>query len=245
MKFKIEAICDIGCVRQNNEDMILIGDQLLRDDMIEYTVDPTERNFWIAVSDGMGGHRAGELASEMVLKGMSMVITKLEIGLTFEGVKECLDANIRNIHHQIDQIGLVDPAKHGLGATFTGLLIYEQKGYIINIGDSRLYRLRGGVLACLTNDHSLRNLLNDPSIPQNQLANSFGGGAKKIFFDMDETTLLIGDKILLCTDGLNGELKEPEIEDMLNADMPIAEIINKARENGGNDNISAIKISIV
>lgn len=225
--------------------MVLIGNQFIRDEAVEYTIDATARYFWIAVSDGMGGHQAGELASQTVLENMAYLSNNLPSGLDSDSLKKHLDANIRSIHQSINQMSITDPTRKGLGATFTGLLIYGEKKYIINIGDSRLYRLRGCLLACLTNDHSLRNLLNNPSIPQNHLANSFGGGSDKIFFDFDETTLLSGDIILLCTDGLNGELDDTELENLLNNGFPLSYIIDKARRNGGNDNISAVKIVVL
>ncbi|EHQ28358.1 PP2C family protein-serine/threonine phosphatase [Mucilaginibacter paludis] len=244
MNFSIEAICDIGVVRQNNEDMILIGDQVIRDDSAEYAIDAGERNFMIAVSDGMGGHQAGEVASETVLQRMKLAVSGLGNALNPEQLKTYFEVKIKETHQELNAMGEANPAYYKLGATFTSLFIYNKKAFIINIGDSRLYRLRGGLLAQLTNDHSLSDWLNNSDIPRNILANAFGGGVQQIYFDFEETNLLDGDTLLLCSDGLSGELTFDEIETMLASTDPLSVMVNRARANGGRDNISAIKIGI-
>ncbi|RKR82305.1 protein phosphatase [Mucilaginibacter gracilis] len=244
MKFAIEAICNIGAVRKSNQDMILIGNQLIRDEAVEYTIDATERNFFVAVSDGMGGHLGGEVASELVVNHMQTLAAQLPNSLSKTQLYAILNQGIKMLHEGLNAKGEANPAYYQLGATFIGLLIYNGAAYSVNIGDSRLYRLRGGILAQLSNDHSLSNLLNDANIPLNRLANAFGGGAKTIFFDFEEVNLLDNDVMLLCSDGFNNELKFEQIENMLSLNSPLADMVNQAIANGGNDNISAIKICI-
>lgn len=244
MNFSIEAICDIGVVRKNNEDMILIGDQLIRDDSAEYAIDAGERNFMIAVSDGMGGHQAGEVASETVLQRMRLAVAGLGNALNPEQLRAYFEVKIKETHQELNAMGQANSAYYNLGATFTGLLMYNKKAFLINIGDSRLYRLRGGLMAQLTTDHSLSDWLNNPAIARNILANSFGGGAHHIYFDFEETNLLDGDTLLLCSDGLSGEISFEDIESILESAQPLSAMVNRARANGGRDNISAIKINI-
>jgi PPM family protein phosphatase len=246
MKLSISAVSDIGCVRSNNEDMILVVDQLIRDSHCEKEFTTGTKNCWIAVADGMGGHNAGEIASEFVLREISSFVDTMPANLDAKDLENIITALVNNIHVRLNQLGYSEQAAKGLGTTFCGLLIYQEKVYSINIGDSRLYRYRGNCLVQLTRDHTLRNMLNDMSIPANQIANSFGGGMEKIFIDFEDHTerLFTNDLLLLCTDGLNGELTDDEIENALDLQAGCSELVNQAKEKGGRDNISCAMIKI-
>jgi PPM family protein phosphatase len=248
MRLSISAVSDIGCVRSNNEDMILVVDQLIRDSNCETEFTTGTKNCWIAVADGMGGHNAGEIASEFVLREMAAFVDTIPANMTTDELKNVITALVNNIHVQLNQLGTSQQAAKGLGTTFCGLFIYHDDVYSINIGDSRLYRYRGNCLVQLTRDHTLRNMLNDMSIPVNQIANSFGGGMEKIFLDFENHTerLFTNDLLLICTDGLNGELTDEEIENALDQHAGCNELVNQAKEKGGRDNISCaiIKINI-
>jgi len=246
MKLKVSAVSDLGCVRSNNEDMILVVDQLIRDSSGEIECTTGTRNFWIAVADGMGGHNAGEVASEFVLREMAAFVETIPANLNAEDLKNVMNALVKDIHAQLNQMGVTQQAAKGLGTTFCGLLFYQEEVYSINIGDSRLYRFRGNCLVQLTRDHTLRNMLNDMSVPVNQIANSFGGGMEKIFIDFEDHTdrLFSNDLLLLCTDGLNGELTDDEIENALEENSGCSELVNGAKEKGGRDNISCVTIKI-
>ncbi len=199
--------------------MILVVDQLIRDSNSETEFTTGIKNCWIAVADGMGGHNAGELASEFVLREMAGFVDTMPANLDVKDLENVITALVNNIHVRLNQMGTSQQGAKGLGTTFCGLLIYHDKVYSINIGDSRLYRYRGNCLVQLTRDHTLRNMLNDMSIPVNQIANSFGGGMDKIFIDFENYTdrLFSNDILLLCTDGLNGELTDEEIENALDS----------------------------
>ena len=112
---------------------------------------------------------------------------------------------------------------------------------MINIGDSRLYRFREGILSQLSRDHSLSEMTNNPDAPKNIIVNSFGAG-QKIFFDFEDisTRILDSDILLLCSDGLTGELTDEEIEPILCQPDSIDILINQAKDHGGKDNISII-----
>ena len=246
MKLKVSAVSDLGCVRSNNEDMILVVDQLIRDSSGEIECTTGTRNFWIAVADGMGGHNAGEVASEFVLREMAAFVETIPANLNAEDLKNVMNALVKDIHAQLNQMGVTQQAAKGLGTTFCGLLFYQEEVYSINIGDSRLYRFRGNCLAQLTHDHTLRNLMNDPSIPANQIANSFGGGSEKIFIDFENLTdrLFPNDIFLLCTDGLSGDLSDEEIETAIEQKVSCSELVSQAKAKGGRDNISCTMITI-
>jgi len=246
MNCKVSAVSDVGCVRTNNEDMILIVDQLIRDSNCDMTFTPGTKNAWIAVADGMGGHNAGEVASEFVLREIAAFVDTMPANLDEEDLKTVVNALVKDIHSQLNRMGTSEQAANGLGTTFCGLLFYQEGIYSVNIGDSRLYRFRGNLLAQLTHDHSLRNMMNDPSIPANQIANSFGGGSERIFMDFENLTdrLFANDLLLLCTDGLNTELNDEEIDNILEQKAGCSELVSQAKSKGGRDNISCILISL-
>jgi PPM family protein phosphatase len=246
MKCNVSAVSDVGCVRTNNEDMILIVDQLIRDSNCDMTFTPGTKNGWIAVADGMGGHNAGEVASEFVLREIAAFVDTMPANLDADDLKNVINALVRDIHLQLNRLGTSQQAAKGLGTTFCGLLFYQEQIYSVNIGDSRLYRFRGNLLAQLTHDHSLRNMMNDPSIPANQIANSFGGGSEKIFMDFENLTdrLFPNDILLLCTDGLNTELNDEEIDSALEQKASCGELVSQAKDKGGRDNISCVIIKM-
>jgi PPM family protein phosphatase len=246
MNCKVTAVSDIGCVRTNNEDMILIMDLLIRDSSCDLSFTSGTKNGWIAVADGMGGHNAGEVASEFVLREIAAFVDTMPANLDSEELNTVINALVRDIHSQLNRMGTSRQSSIGLGTTFCGLLFYQEGIYSVNIGDSRLYRFRGNLLAQLTHDHSLRNMMNDPSIPANQIANSFGGGSERIFMDFENLTerLFPNDILLLCTDGLNSELNDEEIDTALEQKSGCVDMVNLAKAKGGRDNISCVLINI-
>jgi PPM family protein phosphatase len=243
MTLNIHAISDIGCVRTNNEDMILIGNELLRDKTndYEFDFDSSEYPFMIAVADGMGGQKGGEYASEIVLNEMNKAIHSLPIDMTLSELKGTLKNNILTIHKQLIDAGLKDPEKAGMGSTFIGVLFFQNSLFMINVGDSRLYRFRDGILSQLSRDHSLSEMTNNPDAPKNIIVNSFGAG-EKIFFDFEDISsrLLDNDILLLCSDGLTGELTDEEIESILSQTNSLENLLSQAKEHGGRDNTSII-----
>jgi PPM family protein phosphatase len=258
MKLTIHAASDIGCVRTKNEDMILIGTQMFRDfegdsgdsacgsfgetlGVFEFDSEISELPFLIAIADGMGGQKAGDFASEFVLKEMSLVIRSLPLDLHSSELKNTLNNNIRSIHTRLIETGLSDSSKKGMGSTFIGVLFYGNSVFMINIGDSRLYRFRGGILTQFSRDHSLCEMTKNPHARKNIIVNSFGVGGP-IFFDFEDITprLLAHDKLLLCSDGLTNELADEEVEALLTKPDSLTNIITQTKNHGGRDNISVI-----
>jgi len=246
MKLAVAAISDIGRIRHNNEDMLAVKGEFVRDGSYTEEIEVAEKKFLIAVADGMGGHNGGELASEFVLQRMSAMAESLPPTENDESLQMLLDQHIRQVHVALNQLGKQNPGLKGLGSTFTGILFHYGRLYLIHIGDSRLYRYRRQIIALLSKDHTLRNMLNDPSIPANKIANCFGGGVDDIFFDFEALTdrLLDDDMLLLCSDGLSGELTDDEITQALTNNADCAKLVQLAKERGGNDNISLVMISV-
>jgi serine/threonine protein phosphatase PrpC len=245
MKLILSAVSDIGCVRTNNEDMVLVKDEFVRDGVFTGELETGDDPFFVAVSDGMGGHNAGELASEFVLHRMAAVASELGSDPAELRPRQ-LDGPIQEIHASLNAMGTRDPAVAGLGCTFTGVLFRGPKVYSVHIGDSRLYRLRGPFLSQLTRDHTVANMLGTNSAPRNQIVNSFGGGAAGIFFDFEDLTdrVMPGDRLLLCSDGLTGEVTDEQMSRALSEGAGTGDLAEAAKAAGGRDNVSCVLIQL-
>lgn len=248
MTLDINAICHIGNVRQKNEDMIIIGNRLLREASLSCTLEHNqgELPLLVAIADGMGGHKGGAIASEIVVTDMYQAISTLPGGLNINDLRQVMKEKIATIHSRLNSEGATDSEKTGMGSTFTGLLFYEQCVYLINIGDSRTYRFRDGMLSQFSRDHSLSAMTNDPNAPKNILVNSLGAGAN-LFIDFEDITprLLNNDLLLLCSDGLSTEVSDPEIETLLTQSADPIYLINAALNNNGSDNVSVAVVKYI
>ncbi len=247
LSLKISLDSDIGCIRTNNEDMILISGETYRDCHDAFsTVVQTQGRFVAAVADGMGGHNAGEVASELALNYFDNFIVNLQSGLSDKDFRYKLDEAIKRIHRNINEYGLTHPGCAGLGTTLVALLTYENRIYAINVGDSRIYRSRNGMLYRLTTDHSEQYRNNDSTIPSNLIYNCLGGGGESAFADVKELSSKVfeNDAYLLCSDGLSDMLCDDDIEYSLNASGDVSALVALAKSKGGIDNISAIIVRI-
>jgi PPM family protein phosphatase len=245
MFIKAEAISDKGLRRSNNEDHILLDDDLFTDSYLKKQFDSGTSHTVFAVADGIGGHRAGEIASEEVLKDLFRFIEQLPSGLTVDEIRSEFLNWIRNIHEHLKKLSVENPAYEGMGTTLTGVYFYYGKYYVFHAGDSRLYLFRNNTLKQLTTDHTLAWLTNDPTIPSNYIANSVGGG-KTPFIDFHDITPILktGDKLLICSDGLTDMLNDRDLEKLL-AHKEIKNIMEAVYEKGARDNTSILLLSVV
>jgi serine/threonine protein phosphatase PrpC len=243
MRLIIKANSNIGQIRSKNEDMIIVGNEIFRDDLRTYNevVDSNGTAFIVGVADGMGGHKGGDYASEFVLTKLNSILSLINKNLDYKSLKEDLLLSIKFIHSELLNEGLSYGEKKGMGSTFAGVLFYNHKVYLINIGDSRVYRLRLGILSQLSKDHSLSELSGDPSAPKNIILNSFGAG-QNIFMDFEDLTerIMNDDIILICSDGLNNELSDEDIERVIQDKNEHIALVDEANKMGGRDNISVI-----
>ncbi|GHT34459.1 serine/threonine phosphatase stp [Bacteroidia bacterium] len=246
MQIKTDLNCNIGCVRQNNEDIILLGDELFRDKAQKIDVELTENARYAAVvCDGMGGHNGGEYASEMAAQLFSDYILDLPAALTVEELTDLLKKWAENAHRIIVNKSTESAEYDGMGTTFCGILFYESLVFALNIGDSRLYRFRNGILKQISRDHSMRELTGDSSLPSNQIYNSLGAG-DSAFIDVKDLTgqLFDGDLFLICSDGLCDMISDEETEQILAAEPVAEKLVEAAKAMGGKDNVSVILLSI-
>lgn len=241
MNLKIDAGCDVGCLRANNEDLVLIDRNILRDGQFQGIVELSEHQpiLLLAVADGMGGANAGEIASQMVLEGIRDNFYKIPTGLDANTLKAILHSICQEIHQTIVASGRRDPTKTGMGTTLVVLLCYEKTFYSIHAGDSRMYHFRNEILTQITEDHSLQKLRNDSTIPANIIYNAFGGD--QTFFTTINSIgvkVLNRDVFLLCSDGVSDMLSAEEIKALLSKKNAGNALLGRCKEKGGKDNIS-------
>lgn len=240
---KFVSRTDIGLVRTENQDRVWVG--YIKDDVI-----------MAVVCDGMGGENAGGVASEMA---MDIFSDRMK-----NGFREDIDGNsLRNLMISsieaanaliYDKSG--EPDMKGMGTTCVAVVIYEQRAYIINVGDSRAYCIcKDGSINQITKDHTMvRMLVEQGKIsedeveehPQRNYITRAVGAREDISVDYFEIDISLGDKILLCSDGLSGYLDEKNILDIVgqsNIFTASEDLINKANDRGGYDNITVVLIS--
>jgi protein phosphatase len=239
-RFLIEAefLSDVGCVREHNEDCVSIlrernnsrGDRVL-----------------LVVADGMGGHNAGEVASAAAIATLENAFAKMRSEPAAHLKNAFLEANA-SIHKQ----SLEEASERGMGTTCTALLLQDGLGYSAHVGDSRLYLIRNGGIYQLSEDHSaVMELVTLGQITMEQarhhpdknvITRSLGGREQvEISTWTEPMHLLAGDRFLLCSDGLYGEIEDEEIGRVAAVQSPLnacRQLVDIARERGGGDNIS-------
>lgn len=246
LKCNVTAASRVGCIRDNNEDMILVGDTFIRDDSLSetYEIDPSKR-FLMALADGMGGHNSGEVASSDVLHNLQFFYSDIPSGLCAGDFNEVIYEWLTSMNNILEAKGRVEPALKDMGTTLVALALYENNFYWMNCGDSRLYRFRNGKLEQLSIDHSLSNLLGEKG-HSNIITNCIGGGCDNSYIDIVKCTsdVKVGDMFLLCSDGLSDMVSDRMIENLLNDGADASQLCDEAENAGGLDNVSVAMITI-
>ncbi len=242
----IGSSTDIGKHREINQDSYFVSEE-------------QELPLFI-IADGMGGHKAGEVASKMAIDIIKEKILekakdiKLEENIIAEIIREAIEsANVK-----VYEASKEKEECSGMGTTITMTYILDNKAFIGQVGDSRAYLLRDNELIQLTKDHSLvAELLRNGSIteeeaechPQRNLITRAVGTDEGIDIDIVTEKLYEEDLILLCTDGLTNMVDDNEIKEVLlkRKDIKTAcdELVNLANNNGGYDNITVVAVKIV
>jgi protein phosphatase len=248
MILRICAESDTGNFRKNNEDMVLVGSVMFRDLKYNTTVDLCERNtFFIAIADGMGGHNAGDYASERTIREIAGRVSSLSSDLTPEQLGRLFESWVKEIDSGLKREGALKPEYQGMGTTLVGLLYYNGEFYSVNAGDSRLYRYSDGELSRLTRDHSLREMTGNMSYPSNILANAIGGGSD-VFIDFKRigSDVKNGELFMLSSDGLHDAVNDQRIRLLIEKNLveSAPELVKSAKDSGGRDNISVVVIEI-
>ena len=245
-KIVLTAASRVGCVRSNNEDMILAYDTFVRSDIYQTKLAPENLDrFIVAVADGMGGHNAGEVASELVMQNLKFYINDLPKGLTSGELEEVMNEWLQSVHQTVNARGRSNRSMSDMGTTLVALLYYGERYFWINCGDSRLYRLRNGELKQRTTDHSLINEEGEKK-HSNYITNCIGAGCDETYIDMIEFTddFLPGDTYVLCSDGLNDMVPDEIIRKMLVENATANTLCEEAIDAGGFDNVSVCVLRV-
>ena len=245
-KIVLTAASRVGNVRSNNEDMILAYYKYIRSDIYQTVLAPDNLDrFVVAVADGMGGHNAGEVASEMVMQNLKFYFNDLPKGMTSGELEEAMNDWLQSIHQTVNARGRVNKSQVDMGTTLVALLYYGNRYFWLNCGDSRLYRLRDANLEQLTTDHSLINE-NGEKKHSNIITNCIGAGCEDTFIDMIEFTdeFQVGDTYVLCSDGLNDMVPDEIIREMLLNGATANTLCEEAISAGGFDNVSVCVLRV-
>ena len=230
-----------GQVRQNNEDSALVDDGV---------------NLF-AVADGMGGHAAGEVASQLAVEALRASAGAAD----GERSVNALIDGVRLANRAVFDRAGEDPELRGMGTTLCALALVEEDGEeriaVVNVGDSRVYLLQQGELSQLTEDHSLvEDMVRQGQIsaeeakvhPQRNIVTRVLGIDPDVEVDRWQITPYTGDRYLLCSDGLFDEIDESGIASVLRrVDDPMQaarELVRLANESGGRDNITCVVVDI-
>lgn len=229
----------IGCVRQTNED----SGRIQRYD-----------NGWILaiVADGMGGHQAGDVASQMAVDIICESLKEVEKDITPNELQQRLNDAIQQANERILTYAQEHEECRGMGTTVVIALMNEHLGVLAHIGDSRIYRYNQSELQQITSDHTLVNeLLRSHQITQDEALNHPRrniltralGTDRKVKADFSVMHWDTDDILLLCSDGLSGKISSDAMTAVL-ADGSLKEmadeLITKALHAGGEDNITVI-----
>lgn len=239
-KLQIQALCQVGIVRTNNEDMVSVGGILLRDDALSLPIElDGESQFHLLVSDGMGGHEFGERASQGLLEYLCECFK--ENRFRPETIEDDLRFHVKAFNDQLNRLAIEEGQRLPMGCTLTGVVWSQGKVYLLNAGDSRTYRFRNGILRQLTQDETLRAITGNPEDSKG-LVNCIGAGSEGLLHVEDLTDRLSeGDQLLLCSDGLTDMVPDEDIEQLLSeSEAPVEELYALACRNGGEDNVSII-----
>jgi serine/threonine protein phosphatase PrpC len=252
IRLEVYGRTDVGRVRQNNEDAFVVADMTAAGAMhamsepLELQVGP--RGVLLAVSDGMGGAQAGEVASAMALHSLRRELSSAETS----SAEAALTTSVELANRKVWDAAAASERK-GMGATLTVAFLHGARAYVAEVGDSRAYVLRGSSLIQLTRDQSCVQTLIDAGTLKREDADKFPyknlilqaiGTKPEVVVALNRFTLRQRDKLLLCSDGLTGPVSDDEIRDALTSgsalDATCTQLIALANARGGADNVTVV-----
>ena len=237
---EISILTDVGQRRTNNQDYAN-----------QYKNKAGKSMIFLA--DGMGGHRAGNIASEMAVTNLGAAWVATEIS-TINEVREWFAENLEKENQQIHRIGQ-DEEHKGMGTTLEAVAIIDDQVLFAHVGDSRIGLVRNGEYHQMTSDHSLVNaLLKAGQIteeeaahhPQRNIITQSIGQKDELQPDFGMVTVEAGDFIVINSDGLTNMISGDEIRDIVVSDLSVEEkaktLVRFANNAGGLDNITVVLI---
>ncbi len=218
------------------------------------------------VADGMGGHAAGDVASQEAVDAVYNMVrrdrSKLARlaagdvdGETVRNAKRLLESAVQAATYMVFGIAQHTPDQRGMGTTVSALAIAGTLGITAQVGDSRVYLVRGGRATQVTEDHTLvawqikHGILTPEEAeyaPHKNVITRAVGSKEYVQVDVNVFEVLAGDSFLLCTDGLHGYLRDEEIAPLvaLGPETSSKRFVSLANERGGKDNITAVVVRI-
>jgi protein phosphatase len=237
---EVASLTDVGCKRDNNEDYYAYWEP--KDDAVFQRVGRLA-----IVADGMGGAEGGQFASRIAVETVREVYASSE-----EAPQERLLTAFRKANAEVQQEAQQKPGLHGMGTTLSACAIVAEKLYFAHVGDSRVFLIRAGEARQLTRDHSLvARLIESRTIrpedaenhPQKHVLTAAVGVCDDLQpdFSVEPVLLQHSDTLVICTDGLWGQMSSAEIAETVSArgvDDACKALVQLARERGGPDNIT-------
>jgi len=236
---KAFGITDIGKARKTNQDYLFISEDAVG----------TLPNIYI-VADGMGGHKAGEVASKGAVQSIvhSLRTTSLQDPVSI------MEEAVTAANDKVFQMSKDNPEFEGMGTTLVVATVYENYFYVANIGDSRLYIVNDEIHQ-ITRDHSyVEEMVSRGEIDKdsarthakkNVITRAVGVEAGT-YADYFQVKYKKGDKILMCSDGLSNMVADDELKGIMKKNIPVEQMVNElvytANHNGGADNITAVVV---
>lgn len=244
---KVTVACktDLGRVRENNEDKF---EYYLPED--DGTV--ASKGLIFLVCDGMGGHAAGQIASELSAK------TFIDVYLHHpsDDPATAMQSAVTAANRFVVDVGRAVPARRGMGTTLSGLILLQDRAYTCQVGDSRIYRLRGGEMAMLTHDHTwveeavrggMLTAAEAESHPYKHVLTRAIGTEGELKADIEGMDLQAGDLFLLCSDGLLNHVDDDTIAAQLRSYPPSEacwKLVALALAGGGSDNCTVMVVRV-
>lgn len=241
----IGAKTDLGRIRENNEDKF----EFFQPDDVDVLA---QKGSFYAVADGMGGHSAGQIASELSLK----TAIKSYYADASLMVEDSLRSAIQQANALIFDAARAISERAGMGTTFTGVVLRGDEAFVAQVGDSRGYLVRDGEIRQVTEDHSWvyeqvkRGGMTEEEAmmsPYRNVITRSLGNAPNVDVDIFTESLREGDVFLLCSDGLSGEVSADEMRDAVLSGSPsqaCQDLVDLALERGGHDNVTVLIVGV-
>lgn len=244
---EVASLTDVGCQREDNEDSYAYWES--PDDTIFARLGRLA-----VVADGMGGCEGGQFASRIAVDSVHESYTSAKES----DPQELLLEAVRVANARVQEKARLTPALRGMGTTLTAAAVVGNHLYFAHVGDSRLYLLRNGDLRALTQDHTLVARLVESGViraedadshPQKHVLTAAVGVGEDVAPDSLEGGIALekSDVLLLCTDGLWGQMSEAEMADILSSRRPesaASALVQLAKDHGGPDNITLLVMRV-
>ena len=237
LSWQSHGISDVGRVRKHNEDSML---------------ERTEVGMWV-VADGMGGHAAGDVASQMIVNSLK----KIHEGISLDRYIDEIEDRLVTVNEKLIKKGNESKKRTTIGSTVAILLAFDKYCVYLWAGDSRLYRLRNNEIRQMTTDQSQVEQYVEQGLisreqaavhPHGNMITRAVGATREFYLDMDIQEMEKGDRYLLCSDGLTKHIVDMEFQDILlkgnSAPKTCKDLIDLTLSRGAGDNVTAVVVDI-